>query len=56
MASTKKKRCSGCGGFCGGSGRRTACKFAANEAKRCADEMWAMAKEIVRKPKEPTNG
>lgn len=40
MAAAKKKRkCGGCGGYCGG--QRGKCKFAANEAKRRADEMWA---------------
>jgi hypothetical protein len=47
MAAATKKRCSSCGGFCGGSGRRGGCKFAANEAKRRADELWAHAKATV---------
>lgn len=53
----KKKACSGCGGFCGGNGRRSGCKFAASEAKRRANEMWAYAKDFVRSKKgEPTHG
>lgn len=47
MAATKKKRCGTCGGFCGGNGRRAGCKFAANEAKRHGDEMWAYAKAVA---------
>lgn len=47
MSAVKKKRCPGCGGFCGGNGRRAGCKFAANEAKRQADAMWEYAKASV---------
>jgi hypothetical protein len=47
MAAAKKRRCSGCGGFCGGTGRRGGCKFAANEAKRREDEMWPYAKSVA---------
>lgn len=40
MATVKKKpKCGSCGGHCGGN-RRTGCKFAANEEKRRADELW----------------
>lgn len=44
--SEAKRKCGSCGGYCGGN-RRVGCKFAANEAKRRADEMWEMAKQIV---------
>ncbi len=43
MAATKKRKCGSCGGFCGGNGRKGGCKFAANEAKRRADDIWKHA-------------
>lgn len=56
MSAAKKKKCSGCGGFCGGNGRRSGCKFAANDAKRRADELWAHAKDAAPRKKDQTNG
>jgi hypothetical protein len=41
MKPSKKRKCGSCGGYCGG--RRGSCKFAANEAKRRADEIWQHA-------------
>lgn len=41
MATKRQKRkCSTCGGYCGGN-KRTGCKFADNETKRRQDELWA---------------
>ncbi|MBP8005331.1 MAG: hypothetical protein KAZ18_00270 [Acinetobacter sp.] len=39
-ATTKKRKCSSCGGYCGG--RKGSCKFAANEEKNRANEIWSM--------------
>jgi len=46
-----KRKCGSCGGYCGG--RRGSCKFAANEAKRRGDELWAYAKAVVRGGAQP---
>jgi hypothetical protein len=37
---TKKRKCSCCGGHCGGTSKAN-CKHAANDAKRRGDELWA---------------
>ncbi|WP_171407485.1 hypothetical protein [Acinetobacter sp. 2JN-4] len=36
----KKRKCSSCGGYCGG--RKGSCKFASNEEKNRADQIWSM--------------
>lgn len=53
MSAKKKQKCGSCGGYCGG--RKGSCKFAANEAKRRADELWAYAKEAVTPRKEQSH-
>ncbi|EEG10266.1 hypothetical protein [Pseudogulbenkiania ferrooxidans] len=42
MAATKKPKCRTCGGYCGRR-KGQGCQYAANEAKRRADELYQYA-------------